>query len=328
MQHLRPLEDIIISKFYLSIEFGRRSGLYSARRFFNLSVMKYFFPIITIIGLNLFSCKGIETTTTDFTPEHLFTKGIEGPAVNSKNELFVVNFREEGTIGKLNMKGKAELFVKLPEGSIGNGIRFDRNDNMYIADYKGHNVLLIKNDTRDVKIFAHEPKANQPNDLAINKEGMLFASDPDWKNGTGNIWRVDQKGFHLLESGMGTTNGIEVSPGGEYLYVNESVQRKIWRYDLDKEGNISNKTLFYTFKDFGLDGMRCDTKGNLYVCRYGAGKVVVLDPGGTLIRTIHLKGEKPTNIAFGGKNRKRCFVTLQDRGSIETFKAEYPGKDF
>lgn len=27
------------------------------------------------------------------------------------------------------------------EGRAGNGIRFDSNENMFIADYKGHNIL-------------------------------------------------------------------------------------------------------------------------------------------------------------------------------------------
>ena len=43
---------------------------------------------------------------------------------------------------------------------------------------------------------------------------------------------------------MGTTNGVEVSPDEKTLYVNESVQRSVWAYDLDTEGNISNKRLF------------------------------------------------------------------------------------
>ena len=127
---------------------------------------------------------------------------------------------------------------------------------------------------------------------------------------------------------MGTTNGIEVSPNGKTLYVNESVQRTIWKYDISENGSLKNKTLFTSFKDFGLDGMRCDSKGNLYVCRYGKGTVAVFNPNGTLIREIQLKGEKPTNISFGGVANKQCFVTVSDRGIIETFFAEHPGKSF
>lgn len=263
----------------------------------------------------------------DFTEEGLFTAGIEGPAVDSKGILYAVNFSKEGTIGKVSDNGKPSLFIELPNGSIGNGIRFDKEDNMYIADYINHNVLMIPKGTKDIGVYAHHKDLNQPNDLAIAPNGILYASDPNWKDSTGKLWKVTTEGFELLEENMGTTNGIEVSPDGKTLYVNESVQRKIWKYSIDSSGGVSHKTLFYSFDDHGMDGMRCDNKGNLYVCRYDAGKVVVISPEAKMIREISLKGKKPTNIAFGGKDGKQCFVTLQDRGCFETFMAEYAGRD-
>ena len=73
----------------------------------------------------------------------IFTGGIEGPAVDSENNLYAVNFEKEGTIGIVDMQGNASVFIELPNGSVGNGIRFDKQDNMYIADYVNHNVLII-----------------------------------------------------------------------------------------------------------------------------------------------------------------------------------------
>lgn len=265
--------------------------------------------------------------SSDFTKEHLFTAGIEGPAVDRNNMLYGVNFEKEGSIGVVDMQGNVSLFVMLPDGSIGNGIRFDKQGNMYIADYMKHNVLFIPEGSKEVSVYAHHPDLNQPNDLAIAPNGTLYASDPNWKESTGKLWKVTKEGFMLMEAEMGTTNGIEVSPDGKRLYVNESVQRKIWVYDIDQNGDLHQKKLFFSFDDFGMDGMRCDNQGNLYVCRYDAGKVVVINPEGKIIREIGLKGKKPTNIAFGGKDRKQCFVTLQDRGCFETFVAAHPGRD-
>ena len=51
---------------------------------------------------------------------------------------------------------------------------------------------------------------------------------------------------------MGTTNGIEVSTDENTLYVNESVQRNIWAYDLSATGEVSNKRLLIQFPDLGL----------------------------------------------------------------------------
>jgi sugar lactone lactonase YvrE len=265
---------------------------------------------------------------SDFTDVDLFTPGIEGPAFVG-GFLYAVNFDKQGTIGMVSSSGHCSLFVELPEGSIGNGIRCNDLGDLFVADYTGHNVLQIDRKSKNIEIFAHHDSMNQPNDLAIRSDGTLFASDPNWKEGTGQLWRIDTDGsVHLLEQGMGTTNGIELSPDEKTLYVNESVQRIVWKYDLADDGSISNKMTFFVFPDFGMDGMRCDNQGNLFVTRHGKGTIAILSPQGEMIREVTLKGKKPSNIAFGGVDGRTCFVPLQDRGCFESFRAEYPGRSF
>ena len=263
------------------------------------------------------------------TPVNSFTNGVEGPAVDKDGNLYAVNFNRQGTIGIITPSGESSIFVELPEGSIGNGIRFNKKGDMLIADYTKHNVLKVDMATKQITVFANEPKMNQPNDIAINKIDCLFASDPDWKGGKGNIWRIGKNGkVSLLEENMGTANGIEVSPDNKRLYVNESVQRKVWVYDLSKKGEISNKRLLIEFPDFGMDGMRCDTKGNLYIARYGKGVVAIVSPEGKVLREVLLTGKKPTNVAFGGKDGRTVYVTLQDQGNIESFRSDTAGREW
>ena len=284
--------------------------------------------LVSTLSFSLF-CYANTPQTTDWMPENSFTQGIEGPAVDKNGNLYAVNYSKEGTIGVITAKNTAEIFLTLKKGSIANGIRFDQHDNMYMADYVNHNVLKYSPSSSTVSIFAHNKEMSQPNDLAIMDNGILFASDPNWKESKGRLWRINKDGTStLLEDNMGTTNGIEVSPDNKTLYVNESVQRTVWRYQLDKAGNISNKALFHQFENHGLDGMRTDKQGNLYIARYGAGKVAVLNPTGQLIKTIDLKGKHPTNVAFGGKSGQQVFVTMQKRGTIETFSNDIAGRLF
>ena len=128
-----------------------------------------------------------------------------------------------------------------------------------------------------------------------------------------------------LSGEMGTTNGDEVSPDGKKLYVNESVQRNVWQFDLSKDGNISNKTLLKKFDDFGFDGMRCDVKGNLYITRHGKGTDVVLSPKGKILREIDVLGKHPTKLAFGGSDGKTVFVTEAEKTRIVTFRVDHAG---
>lgn len=265
---------------------------------------------------------------SDFTEEGLFTSGIEGPAYVD-GIIYAVNFDTQGTIGRVNEAGNCALYINLPEGSIGNGIRCNDLGDLFIADYTMHNVLKIDRSSRNIEVFAHNDSMNQPNDLAIRSDGTLFASDPNWKEKTGQLWRIDTDGSaHLLEKNMGTTNGIEVSSDEKHLYVNESVQRKVWRYKLADDGSISDKRLFHEFMDFGMDGMRCDYAGNLFVTRHGKGTVAILNPEGELIQEVILVGKKPSNLTFGSKDGRTCYVTLQDRGCFEKFRTEHPGRSF
>ena len=258
-----------------------------------------------------------------------YTSGLEGPAVDQDGILYFVNPTHSGSVGKVDSEGNFSLFIEhLPEGSTANGIRFGQDQSMYLADYTGHNVLKVNLKSKEVSVYAHDSLLNQPNDLAICCNDRMFASDPNWKESTGQLWRVENGQFHLLSKEMGTTNGVEVSPDEKTLYVNESVQRSVWAFDLDTEGNISNKRLFHQFDDFGMDGMRCDVEGNLYITRYGKGTVAKLSPEGKLLLEVKMKGKKPSNIAFGGKDGKTAYVTLQDRGYIETFRVEKAGRSF
>lgn len=97
---------------------------------------------------------------TGWMPEHTFTSGIEGPAVDSEGNLYAVNYKKEGTIGIVRPDGSHGCFLVLPEGSTGNSIRFGKDGNMYVADYTGHNILKVDMKSKKISVFAHEPKMN------------------------------------------------------------------------------------------------------------------------------------------------------------------------
>ena len=263
---------------------------------------------------------------TPLTATNSFTAGIEGPACDRAGNIFAVNFAQQQTIGRTTPAGHSEVFVMLPNDSVGNGIRFDRAGCMYVADYVGHNVLRIDPATRAVEVLAHEPMMNQPNDLAIAPNGTLYASDPNWGAKTGQLWRIDPDGTTTrLAADMGTTNGVEVSPDGKRLYVNESVQRNVWVFDIQPDGGVANKRLLRQFPDHGFDGMRCDADGNLYITRYGKGTVAVLSPEGEVLREINVLGARPSNLCFGGPDGRTVYVTEVEHRRLVQFRVETPG---
>ena len=166
-------------------------------------------------------------------------------------------------------------------------------------------------------------------DVAIAPDGTIYASDPDWKNKTGQVWRVATSGeVSRVARDMGTTNGIEVSPDGKTLYVNESVQRNVWAFAIAPDGALVRKRLLKQFPDHGFDGMRCDVDGNLYLTRHGKGTVVKLTPQGEVLQEIAVLGANPTNLCFGGPDGRTVYVTEAEQRRIVQFRVDRPGLEW
>jgi sugar lactone lactonase YvrE len=288
-----------------------------------------FLTALVLLSGSTFAAKEALFQASPLTEKGQFTDGIEGPACDEAGNIYCVKFGGEHTLGKTSPEGKAALFVNLPAGSTANGIRLGPDGFLYVADYTGHNILKVNRQTGETIVWAHEPTLNQPNDLAILDDGSFYASDPDWKAGTGQIWRISREGkFTKVAPDMGTTNGIDVSPDGKTLYVNESVQRKVWAFSIESDGSLTNKRLLKEFPDFGFDGMRLDVKGNLYITRHGKGTVVKLSPKGDILQEITLPGSNPSNICFGGPDGRTAYVTEMQNGQLVQFRVDQPGLEW
>jgi gluconolactonase len=279
-----------------------------------------------VLGQGPAEKKELLFVSTPLTQPGEFTPGIEGPQCDKEGNVYAVNFAKQQTIGKVTPAGKGEVFLTLPGVGTGNGIVFDTKGQMYIADYVGHNVLRVDMKSKKIEVFAHQADMNQPNDLAIAPNGTLYASDPAWEKGTGQVWMVgkDQKMIRVAAD-MGTANGIEVSPDGKTLWVNESVQRNVWKFDIQTDGTLKNKKLLKQFPDHGFDGMRCDVDGNLYISRYGKGTIAVLSPEGEILRDIDVLGAKPSNVCFGGPDGRTVYVTEVEHTRLVQFRVDRPG---
>jgi len=268
------------------------------------------------------------------TPPGEYTKGIEGPAVDADGNLYVVNLGRAGTIGRLAPSAtQSELFAQLPGTSVGNGIRFDRDGRMYVADFVNHNVFVFERGATTPQVYFHSDTFHQPNDLAIATDGTLFASDPLFRQRTGQIWRIARaahgKGDGTIMSSprqMGTTNGIDISPDGTTLYVGESATHELWAYRIQGNDLVAPRRV----AAFGseIDGLRTDVDGRIFVTRPSAGVVTIVTPDGHTVREVGLSAKIPSNLTFGGPDGCTVFVTQVEGRFIEAFRTDRPGREF
>lgn len=167
----------------------------------------------------------------------------------------------------------------------------------------------------------------QPNYPAFAPDGTLFVSDTGtWASDDGRLVRIDPDGEAATFSRDVPcfTNGLAISPDGRWLWVVESYEPRLSRFDL--EAGDGRAELVHRFDGTVLDGLACTADGGLLVSCYrpdriyhlaadGTATVVAEDPQGTLIAA-------PTNVCFVGErldrvvsaNLGRWHLTLLDLG--------------
>jgi sugar lactone lactonase YvrE len=168
-----------------------------------------------------------------------------------------------------------------------------------------------------------DPEAQLPdnrlNDAKTDARGRLWAGTMpvDGDTPDGALYRLDSDHrWHMLDTGYCVTNGPAFSPKQDYLYVADSPQKLVYRFELDDAGNLHNKLTFISFPDdWGVpDGMTIDATGHLWIAHWDGGRVSRFDPDGRLDHATFLPASRITSCAFGGTSLDRLFVTSAREG--------------
>ena len=131
----------------------------------------------------------------------------------------------------------------------------------------------------------------------------------------------------MTAPGMGTTNGLDLSPDDNKLYVSESNSKKIQAYRIEGATLVFERTI-KMLPEGDPDGLRTDADGRIYVAQNGGAKITRFMPDGSEVKSIATIGAKPSNLTFGGTDGRTVYVTQADGGFVESFRVERPGREF
>ncbi len=214
---------------------------------------------------------------------------------------------------------------------------FDRAGNLYVVDFGAGNIArltfhpdgtLYVADTGLGAILRVAPDGSWsrvadafagPTDLAFDQAGRLYF-----------ILRIDIDGsVQTLLDGMTYPNGLAFDAAGTSLYVAHMRAGRVERFSVDADGRLSSGEVFAEVSPVdqkgGCDGMAFDVEGRLYVALFRFGVVRVLAPDGSRERDISIAGDRPTNVAFGGPDRRTLFITEVETSSVYTLPVPAPG---
>ncbi len=264
----------------------------------------------------------IKKETGDF----IFT---EGPAVASDGKVY---FTDQPNDRIYVWDETSGISLWLEGTGRSNGMYFNTNGQLVTcADEKNQLAYFDENKQLHVILEGYNGKhLNAPNDLWIAPNGGIYFSDPYYHRSwwaEGHKEEQETQGVYYLSGDNKITrvisdfkrpNGLIGTPDGKTLYVADIKTGKTWKYDIQANGTLKNKTFF---APKGSDGMTIDNKGNVYLT---LGKVWVYSPEGELLEEIEFP-EKPANICFGGKKRNVLFVTA--RKGVYTLRMKVKGVD-
>jgi gluconolactonase len=232
--------------------------------------------------------------------------------------------------GKVSDFRKPVFPGQFPQGAfIGpNGQTLDKQGRLLTCEHAGRRIVRAeKNGALTTVVERYQGKRfNSPNDLVFRSNGDLYFTDPPYGlskqdddpakeikfNG---VFRLTARGqLETVVENMTRPNGLAFSPDEKKFYVsNSDPARKVWMvFDVAGDGKLANGKVFFDVTantaDGLPDGMKVDTRGNLYCT--GPGGVWVFSPQGKHLGTI-APPETPANCAWGDADGKTLYITAR-----------------
>jgi gluconolactonase len=222
----------------------------------------------------------------------------------------------------------ARVFLK-PSGGVeatpefkqpgSNGLTLDAKGNLVLCQQGTRRVARLEADGRQVPLVKdYEGRHfNSPNDVIFARNGDFYFTDPPYGlEGLNDsplkelkfncVFRVKPSGEPtLVIKDLTFPNGLAFSPDQKILYVAVSDPKmpKVWAYDVQPDGAVANRRLFFdagplvSEQRMGLpDGMKVDAHGNVWCT--GAGGVFVVSPSGKHLGSV-ITGQQTGNCAWG-----------------------------
>lgn len=247
-----------------------------------------------------------------------------------------------GCCAKISPDGQTQFYGNV--GGVPNGICLDKQGNCIIANIGNGQVQCLAADGTHTVLFdkADGRAMPTPNFPFLDLQGRLWVSNstagdleqslrqpaPD-----GCVVVYENNRARIAAEGLYFANGVAVDSQGKYLYVAETTRRAISRFAIGKDGRLGPGETYgpEPLGDLGFpDGCALDEAGNLWVTFPAWGAVGYIDPDKRLCMVAEDRRmavlRRPTNICFGGKDRKSAFIGSLDGQSIVYFPVPYPGQ--
>ena len=206
---------------------------------------------------------------------------------------------------------EAETAGSLLYGSLPNGLAFDADGNLLVANIGTDRVELLTR-SGDLRILLDQidgTPMGKVNFVLSDSMGRLWITvstrRSPWSGAItsrcadGYIVVVDEKGPRIVADGLAFANEARLDAREEFLYVAETTAKRVSRFRILAHGALGPR------ENFGpdqlgaglIDGITFDAYGNLWCAMVLADRLVAIDPAGDVI-TLLEDGDSAATSAF------------------------------
>lgn len=232
------------------------------------------------------------------------------------------------------------------------GFKFVEADGKWVIhgpadDYRGG--WIDKVDLRTGKSERMYEKAGDelvkgPNDLVFDSTGGFYFTDLGKSRARqvdrGRVYYAAADGSLIKEviAPMYLPNGVGLSPDGRTLYVTETAFGRLYRWSIIAPGEVQRiedatrspphggELLFTPTRYEMFDSLAVEEQGAVCVGTLITGGITVIHPDGRPPEFVRIPLDTYiTNICFGGRDRKRAFITCSYAGLLVEMEWPRPG---
>jgi gluconolactonase len=174
-----------------------------------------------------------------------------------------------------------------------------------------------------------------PNDLVFDADGRLWFTDLGTIHvSDGHVTGKAFGGFYscladgseicAIERGTLSYNGVGISPDGAHLYVSDTFQARLYRYDTQVRPQKA-QYLATAPGPVAFDSLAVTAAGNICVATLQEGSVTTFSPAGAISKLVIPGETSVTNLAFGGDDMRDAYITLANSGRLVRVRWNEPG---